>query len=110
MRTSGRSQGVWLTIPGPSGLCLEESPKWHLLRMVLEEVRGEVGGGEGCVGSGRVLVVVNDERTSYQLKQVATPSFLFSHLCVCMCGLCRSDCLTAVPVFWWAELTGAAVS
>ncbi|CAI8009793.1 DNA repair endonuclease XPF [Geodia barretti] len=50
-------------------LCLEESPKWHLLRMVLEEVRGEVGGGEGGVGSGRVLVVVNDERTSYQLKQ-----------------------------------------
>ena len=70
---------------------LEESPKWQLLRTVLEEVRREVktasaeeeeeeeeeegsqevGRGRREVGRGRVLVVVNDERTCYQLKQVS---------------------------------------
>lgn len=45
--------------------------------MVLAEIRREVkaatieGGEEGGqIGAGRVLVVVNDERTCYQLKQV----------------------------------------
>lgn len=46
--------------------------------MVLAEIRREVKmaattergeGGEGT-GAGKVLVVVNDERTCYQLKQV----------------------------------------
>lgn len=55
-------------------LQLEESPKWHLLRMVLAEIKREIKiasteRGEG--GAGRVLVVVNDERTCYQLKQVS---------------------------------------
>ena len=59
-------------------LQLEESPKWQLLSMVLAEIRREVKmaattergeGGEGT-GAGKVLVVVNDERTCYQLKQV----------------------------------------
>ena len=68
----------------PPVLVLEESPKWHLLGMVLEEVRSETTtdrergieeegeeGEEGERAAGRVLVVVNDERTCYQLKQVS---------------------------------------
>ena len=67
---------------------LEESPKWHLLKMILEEVTKEIKTiprekknnddsevGDGCHGDGchgGVLVVVNDERTCYQLKQVYT--------------------------------------
>ena len=64
-----------------SDLVLEESPKWHLLKMVLEEVRKEMKAtGEqeeteqaGGLTGRRVLVVVNDERTCYQLKQVPSP-------------------------------------
>lgn len=57
---------------------LEESPKWHLLSMVLEEINKnctERGGVSGCglEDSGsqeKVLIVTNDYRTSHQLTQV----------------------------------------
>ncbi|XP_064386752.1 DNA repair endonuclease XPF-like [Halichondria panicea] len=48
---------------------LEESPKWHLLSMVLEEIRKETRTNEKLEGSSKVLVVANDERTCYQLRQ-----------------------------------------
>ena len=91
------------------GLLLEESPKWHLLSMVLEEVRREVrtattheregeGEGERRREAGRVLVVVNDERTCYQLKQVNTSLYIIHFVCV-----------VSVSVCGWAWSAGAAV-
>ena len=83
------SQSMWVA----SDLVLEESPKWHLLKMVLEEVRKEMKAtGEqeeteqaGGLTGRRVLVVVNDERTCYQLKQVPSPLSLSLSLSHCHC-------------------------
>lgn len=52
-KQKGRAEG--------EALRLEENPKWHLLSMVLDEVRGQA--------PGKVLVIVSDERTGYQLRQ-----------------------------------------
>lgn len=77
-------------------LSLEESPKWHLLSLILDEVREErkkseakmrmeeekeekeeeeinddVEGSAVCPQAGGVLIVANDERTCYQLRQVS---------------------------------------
>lgn len=62
---------------------MEESPKWHLLSMVLEEIekereenktiKNETDDEEDTFlkfGSSGVLIVANDERTCYQLRQV----------------------------------------
>ena len=57
---------------------LEESPKWHLLSMVLEEINKdckERGGASGCglennESQEKVLIVTNDYRTAHQLTQV----------------------------------------
>ena len=61
---------------------MEESPKWHLLSMVLEEIEKERKENETIknetneedaflkFGSSGVLIVASDERTCYQLRQV----------------------------------------
>jgi DNA excision repair protein ERCC-4 len=49
---------------------LEESPKWHLLSIVLDEIKRE---REGHITqdapSDTILILANDERTCYQLKE-----------------------------------------
>ena len=53
-------------------LRLEESPKWHLLSLVLEEIEKEYKERLKEEGEDRniVLIVANDYRTCSQLKQV----------------------------------------
>ena len=54
-------------------LRLEESPKWHLLSLVLEEIEKEHKERIKEEGEDRniVLIVANDYRTCSQLKQVS---------------------------------------
>lgn len=53
-----------------SSLNLEESPKWQLLMMVLDEIEKERKERLGSRDKGRVLIIVNDLRTCYQLRKV----------------------------------------
>ena len=59
---------------------LEECPKWHALKEVLEEIESYNSQPEGAgpetdeklgMGRGRVLVAAADDRTCNQLKEVS---------------------------------------
>ena len=78
-----------------------------------EQEEGQSVKREEGVGTGRVLVVVNDERTCYQLKQVAKSSVRSTHACtpsLSASSLMASSCVWVGVACWSSSSVASSLS